>query len=382
MLNPEEKIQELMELSENIREFVAAELYRLNDDTGGDKEPQGILNDCIVILTKELQEFGIYLDLSPEDYLEEWSLSEGIIALRKYFTPNVFNMLLRNTARGLLTRVRTVIENIEAEEHDLIKEILVICEELSPDYPEDLTYITEYVYSDATFKEYLEYTMADAKQFENPTDVETILTNQEFFNALHAILVKGRTAVLAVMRHVEHLLPLVNHRDVTQEKIDGIQKRYLREWTNPDTIGKYNVISSITDTKSSESIQNLVKATVEQYAYKLPCTLAYYKTRDLPLQKIDALDIVLHIAAIETATIMMRADDQLKQKRARVCARLCRPDAEDLTVYDRSAAIQEVLDYINDPESSVYAYTEAVAENVQDYIKLLCRVEEGRKKEK
>lgn len=371
MLNPEEKIQELMELSENIREFVAAELYRLNDDTGGDKEPQGVLNDCIVILTKELQEFGIYLDLSPEDYLEEWSLSEGIIALRKYFTPDVFNLLLRNTTRGLLTRVRTVIENIEAEEHDLIKEVLVVCEELSPDYPEDLTYITEYVYSDATFKEYLEYMMADAKQFENPTDIETILTNQAFFNALHAILVKGRTNVLTVMRGMANQESLLQISAEKQKEIDGIQKRYLREWTNPDAIGRYNVISSITDIKSSESIQSLVKATVEQYAYKLPCTLAYYKTRDLPLRWIDALDIVLHIAAIETATVLMKTGDQLQQKQARVCARLCRPDAEDLTVYDRDAALQEVLDYIKDPESFVYTYTKTVAKALKEYSNLL-----------
>lgn len=231
MLNPHEKLEELCELSDSVREYINNEIYRVQDDS---KEieftTQDLVNNSIEFIIKELRELGIFVELDPQDYIEEWSYAEGIIALRKFFDKDMFEVILLNTSKENVVFLQKIVQNIDLEISSFLYECIDIFSNRNigeNTLLENISRVIEYCYSTDDFKSYIEVmtNMVKLKK-ESVSNMEEFQLNIRFARMILDYLGKPFVEIFTSLK------PDTN-----------IANRYFNElvkhWLMPDRVGIY-----------------------------------------------------------------------------------------------------------------------------------------------
>lgn len=272
MLNPHEKLEELCELSDSVREYINNELYRVIDDS---KEmeftTQDLVNNSIEFIVKELREFGIFIDLDPIDYIEEWSYAEGIITLRKFFDKDIFESILLSTSLDNLKFLKVMCSNIELDISSFLYECIDIFSDRNigeSTFISNIDRVIEHCYSTEDFKEYIEF-MCDTVIIKKNSNQDTndVLKNIKFCRMVLDYISKPFSTIFAQLNNSKDDIGIPGEYAAL----------YVRNWLMPDEVSTYRN-SLLTDTVHTTKLPHIY-------------TLKYTKTFVCPTD-IDTYDII------------------------------------------------------------------------------------------
>lgn len=162
-----DQFADLRDISENVTDYLARELYIDSFGVDEDYSPNDILQECYTIVIQELRDLGIIFLMEPEDLLNDWYTAKHIYYLRVLADNSTILSLLKNKEN--FDKFNSLLQD-DMEISDIAASLV---EYLAYKNPEDTSYqrlleFSDYFQSTERFKAHLQ-AILDKLATQDPT---------------------------------------------------------------------------------------------------------------------------------------------------------------------------------------------------------------------